>query len=208
MEAITGVILAGGKSRRMGKDKALIPVGGIPVIKRIIYVFNEIFKDIFIVSDRGNRYRDLGYREVADLIPHKGPLGGIYTALYYATTDLIFVTSCDMPFISGKVIRFIIEKGIKDKYDMVIPEVDGRLHPLHGLYRKTCMTHILEKIKTGVLDLHSVIKGAKGLHVRVVSREEIIPFDPSMTSFFNMNTMEDLIKAQSIEKGGGKYETR
>jgi len=202
MKSVTGVILAGGRSRRMGEDKALIPVGGVPVIQRIINVFEKIFTHIFIVSDRKGRYAHLGYEEIGDLIPEKGPLGGIYTALHYASTDFIFVTSCDMPFLSEKIIRYILEEGLTGSYDMVVPEIDGQLHPLCALYRKSCIPHLLENIRHNVLNLQKVIKEAGKLHVRIISKEELIPLDPVLKSFFNMNTREDLLKAQSMEKGG------
>lgn len=203
---MTGVILTGGKSKRMGRDKALVPVGGIPVIKRILNVFEKIFGEIFIVSSQKGLYGEYGYEEIIDLIPGKGPMMGIYTALYYVKEGSIFVASCDLPFICPSVVRFFVKEAKGNDYDIIVPYIDGRLHPLHGIYGVKCMSYIMERIKDDLLDLRSFIEESRDLSIRRVVKDELIPMDPELWSFFNMNTEEDLLEAERFAKSIRKEE--
>src|SRR4030067_2718582 len=96
---MTGVILTGGKSSRMGQDKALLSIGGVQLIKRMLDVFGALFDEILVVTNKTGRHAGSGYREVTDIIPDCGPLGGIYTGLSSASSDRIFVAPCHLPFL-------------------------------------------------------------------------------------------------------------
>ena len=194
---MTGVILTGGKSSRMGQDKALVHVGGVPVYSRIVDVFELLFDEILIITDRQGRHADIGYREVTDIIPDCGPLGGIYTGLHYAKSDQIFVASCDLPFINSSVIEiFMAEAG---NYDIVVPDIDGRLHPLHATYSKRCAPYIRKWLDNGLFNITKFINDVEGLSVRKIQMPELITKDPELRSLFNMNTQEDWLEAN---KGG------
>lgn len=193
---MTGVILVGGKSSRMGQEKARMSVGGVPVFQRILDVFEKLFDEILIVSNRQGRFSGHRHREVVDLIPDCGPLGGIYTGLHFAKSDQIFVASCDLPFIHASIVKFLIKEA--NLYDIVVPDINGRLHPLHATYSKRCIPFIWKQIENNSLNLTMFINEVEGLTVRRVKMEELIPEDPELRSLFNMNTREDWKEANKI----------
>ena len=188
-KAMTGIILSGGKSLRMGKDKAFIKVEGIPIIERITALFHKLFKETMIVTNHREAYLYLKVTLHEDLIPNAGALGGLYTGLFYSTFPYSFVVACDMPYLRSEVIHHLIEK-IKG-YDVVVPRTEDGLEPLHALYSKKCVEPIrsvLAEKKTRIIDLYPLVR------VRVIEAKEILPVDPGMESFININTPEELIR--------------
>lgn len=203
-EKMTGVILAGGKSSRMGQEKALMAVAGVTVLKRVLGVFGKLFDEILIVTNRKGRFGEYGYPEIVDLIPDCGPLGGIYTGLHSAKSERIFVASCDLPFINTSSIALLMKEA--GEYDIVVPDIEGRLHPLHAIYSKRCMPFILERLKNRRLDITGFINDAGKLSVKRVQAEELMNEDPDLISLFNMNTQEDWMAAN--EGVGSRLEVR
>lgn len=193
---MTGIILVGGKSSRMGEDKAFMNVRGVPVFKRILNVFEDIFDEILIITNKEGRFAGCGYPEVADIIPDRGPLGGIYTGLKYAKSDSIFVASCDLPFIHTSIVKMIIKES--NMYDIVVPDIDGMLHPLHATYSKRCMPYILERIENGSPNITGFINEVQGLTVRRIKNDELVNEDPDFRSVFNMNTQTDWQEANTL----------
>ena len=110
LKALTGIILSGGKSTRMGENKALIPIDGVPIIERIHRLFQELFEEVIIVSNEKHLYKRLSARIVADLLPDKGALGGLYTGLFFSSFHHAFCVACDMPFLNGKLIEYLAGK--------------------------------------------------------------------------------------------------
>lgn len=196
---MTGVILVGGKSSRMGQDKALMTVGGIQVLSKILDVFETLFDEILIVTNRRGRFSDCGYPEVVDLIPDCGPLGGVYTGLHYAKSDPVFVASCDLPFIHASIVKFLIKEA--NSYDIVLPDIGGKLHPLHATYSKRCMPYMREWIESNSLNLTRFINEvdvSRGLSIRRVGVQELVSDDPELRSLFNMNTEEEWREANRL----------
>ena len=193
---MTGVILTGGKSSRMGQDKALLSVGGVQLIRRILDVFEKLFDEILVVTNKTGRHTGSGYREVTDIIPDCGPLGGIYTGLSYAKSDRIFVASCDLPFINDSTVKIVIGEPVS--YDIVAPDDGHRLHPLHAVYSTRCTPYIREWLDSGFYNVTKFINEVEGLSVRKVQMSEIIAGDPDLKSFFNMNTQEDWAEANKV----------
>lgn len=193
---MTGVILTGGKNSRMGQDKALMSVGGLPLFRRILEVFETMFDEILIVTNKEGRHAGLGYREVTDIIPDCGPLGGIYTGLSYAKSERIFVASCDMPFIKASTVKVVISEPVS--YDIVVPDDGVRLHPLHAVYSRKCSTCIRKWLDNGFYNVTKFINEAEGLSIRKVQMSEMTAGDPDLKSFFNMNTQEDWAAANKV----------
>lgn len=193
---MTGVILVGGKSSRMGQEKALMSVGGVPVFRRILDVFEKLFDEILIVSNHQGRFSGYRHREVVDLIPDCGPLGGIYTALHFAKSDQIFVASCDLPFIHASIVKLLIKEA--NSYDIVVPDINGKLHPLHGTYSKRCIPFIWKQIENTSLNITKFINEVQGLSIRRVGMQELFSEDLELRSLFNMNTQEDWSEANKI----------
>ena len=201
---MTGVILTGGKSSRMGQDKALLSIGGVQLIRRILDVFGTLFDEILVVTNKTGRHAGPGYREVTDIIPDCGPLGGIYTGLTYASSDRIFVASCDLPFIKESTVKIVISEPVS--YDVVVPDDGRRLHPLHAVYSRKCTPYIRKWLDNGFYNVTKFINEVEGLSVRKVQISEIAAVDPDLKSFFNMNTQEDLAEANRIAEVAGKKE--
>ena len=188
---ITGAILAGGYSKRFGKNKAFVEIGGKKLIERIIDIFRPIFDDILIVSNSPEEYEFTGCPVIRDALPVKGPLVGIYSALLASKNKYIFISACDMPFINPGLIGYMIEK--KKGYDIIVPSFEEKkLEPLHAIYSKTCLPYIKNKIS---IHEKRVISFYPDLLVYKLKKDEIIKYDPQFLSFYNINTNEDFKKS-------------
>jgi molybdopterin-guanine dinucleotide biosynthesis protein A len=186
---ITGIILAGGKNLRMGQNKAFLEVGGERIIDRTRNLFLELFDEVLLVTNSLPDYLDLNLRMVADLYAGKGALGGIYAGLFHASCSHAFVAACDMPFLNKDLIRHLI--GLCPGYDIVIPKTQDGLQPLHAIYSQKClpfMEDLIQKDDLKIIDFFHRVKK------REVSTEEILPFDPDLASFLNVNTPEELAR--------------
>src|SRR3990172_12713979 len=183
---VTGIILAGGKSRRMGRNKALLDFGGRSIIEHTVDLFKSIFPEVILVTNTPEEYANLGIKIVTDIFPGKGSLGGIYTGLFHSSHDYSFIASCDMPFLKRELIEFLI--GLKDGYDVVVPRLKDGHEPLHAVYSKRCLKPIKSMINKGDLRIIGFYPEVK---VREVSEEELAPFNPEPSSFMNINTPED-----------------
>ncbi len=186
---VTGVILAGGKSRRMGKDKAFLEICGRPLIERLLQVFREIFGQIVLAGDRPERFAAYGLRVVPDIYPGS-PLGGLYTGLHHARTDYVFVAPCDLLFPNRELLRYIC--SLKTGFDAVVPATEQGFEPLFALYSRRCLEPIRRSLEKGNF---RVIDFYKDVLVRKVSGEELARFDKSGKSFVNVNTPEEFTRA-------------
>ncbi|MCL4394338.1 MAG: molybdenum cofactor guanylyltransferase [Chloroflexi bacterium] len=219
MPRVTAVVLAGGLSRRMGRDKAFVELQGAPlvtlVIDRVRAVSNEI---IVVANDQEESYSRLGTRVIGDLIPGKGSLGGIYSGLVAARESLVLAVACDMPFLNADLLRYMV--SLAPDFDVVVPRVsdpsgrapghafedgpsrdrgarktgrstakESNLHPLHAVYSKACLAPMEERIQADDLRMISFFESVR---VRVVESPEVDRFDPKHLSFFNANTPQDL----------------
>jgi molybdenum cofactor guanylyltransferase len=185
-KAVTGVILSGGKSLRMGEDKAFIEIEGMPIVQRICHLFLLLFQEVIIVTNRKERYLQFGVKVYDDIIPDLGALGGLYTAITSASFSYSFVVACDMPFLKRSVIEYLIQR--RDDYDAIIPRTRDGLQPLHAIYSKNCIEAIqtvLKQNKRRIIDFLPLV------HPNLVDSSEFYSLDPDMESFININTPED-----------------
>ncbi len=190
------VIQAGGQSTRMGEDKALKPFLGRPLIQRVIDRINPIADEILVTTNRPEDYAFLNLRLIADLIPNRGALGGLYTALASATGDQVAVVACDMPFVSSTLIETASRLMVEEEADVVIAESSEGMEPLHAVYRRmTCVPAIEEAIAA---DKWKVISWFPQVKVRVLKPDEIKAFDPSGLCFWNLNTPEEFAEAERV----------
>lgn len=186
-----GVILAGGESRRMGRTKALLPFGGTTLIEAAIARLREVCSEILIVTNTPDLYRSLGVRTVADVLPGRRSLAGIYTGILH-TGGPAFVCACDMPFLNPALIRYLgtLAEGV----DVVIPQHGGEYEPLHAVYTPACLEPLQRCATRGGRNT-----GFLGeVRVRVVEVEEIRRFDPELRSFVNVNTPEEYARLQGM----------
>jgi molybdopterin-guanine dinucleotide biosynthesis protein A len=183
------VVLAGGKSRRLGVDKAAIRLrDGLTLLECAIDSLREVTDDVLVVTDRADRFAGLGVRVVEDMYPGAGPLGGIYTGLVAATPAPALVVACDMPYLNASLLRYLIE--VAADWDVAIPRrAGGLLEPLHAVYGQGCRKAIRSHLDRRDLQAFVFLPEVR---VRYVEEPEVRTFDPALRCFFNVNTSADL----------------
>ena len=196
----TGIILAGGKNLRYGRNKALEKIGGITIFERIANKLHIITDDIVVVTAKNsNVLPPLPFvRFVEDEYFEKGPLGGIYAGLQTVKYDIGLVVATDMPFLSVPLLKYLISSA--DNYDVVIPRLrNNMLEAVHAVYRKTCLSLIKEQLENGRLQIRPILCK---LNTRYINEEECRRYDPELNTFFNINRPSDFDRAQKIESQG------
>jgi molybdopterin-guanine dinucleotide biosynthesis protein A len=184
---ITGIILSGGQSLRMGENKAFIKIDGIPIINRIHSVFKKLFQEVIIVTNQKELFSNFDAKIYVDIIPDCGVLAGLYTGLFFSSFPYSFCVACDMPYLKESVIEFLIG-GLND-FDVIVPKTVDGLQPLHAVYSKKCLPAIRNTIQDGkskILDFYPMVK------IKLVEEQEFHFLDPGMESFINVNTPEQL----------------
>jgi molybdopterin-guanine dinucleotide biosynthesis protein A len=197
---ISCIVLAGGKSLRLGHDKVLERVGNTSLLEQVISRIDSLSKEIIIVTAKKRTFAPLAnhpkVKTVSDIFPGQGSLGGIYTGLVKSDSFYNLVVAADMPFLNEALLRYMIE--VSDGFDFVLPRVENLFEPLHAIYSRNCIQPIETILKQGkkvIVELFDYVK------VRYVDDEEVNRFDPQHLSFFNINTKEDLEKAKKIARG-------
>jgi molybdopterin-guanine dinucleotide biosynthesis protein A len=186
----SAVVLAGGKSSRMGRPKALLPFGNQPLIVHIVRALNCIFAKTVMVAAPGQEMPELAVELVRDEVAYQGPVGGIYYGLKAAGGEISFVTSCDVAFLNPPLISFLVSQI--SQYDVVVPYWQDRFQPLHAVYRRSVLSLLETQLERR--ELRPVYLFDK-VRTRRVAEEEIRNFDPQGLSFFNMNTPDDYERA-------------
>jgi molybdenum cofactor guanylyltransferase len=200
---ISCIILAGGKSTRLGRNKVVERIGNQSLIERVISSLSTFQSDIIVVEGNNSALPDLtGYRRlkvVQDIYPDRGSLGGIYSGILASGSFHNLVVACDMPFLNVELIRYMM--GIARGYDVIVPRVTPEIfEPLHAIYSMRCVA-FLEKLirenKFKILELFPLVK------IRYVEIAEIDRFDPQHLSFFNVNTEADLKAGRELARKEG-----
>jgi molybdopterin-guanine dinucleotide biosynthesis protein A len=189
---ISIAVQAGGRSTRMGQDKALIPVAGKRLIEHVLDHVEGISDDLFITSNQPEKLRDLNYRLVSDRNPGRGALYGLETALQAARHDDVLVVACDMPFIQLKLLDHMLL--LTGEADVIIPELENGYEPLLAIYRRsTC----LPALRRSLHDQNPrMISFYPAVDVLAIPATIIDRLDPGRLSFFNINTPEDVQTAE------------
>ncbi len=184
------VILAGGKSARMGRPKALLDFAGVPLLARIIARLRHQFSEFVVVAAPGQELPVVQAIHAHDEQPGEGPVGGLVVGLRALDRPLAFVVSCDVPFVSLMVARHLAEAATG--YDAAVPEWDGRLHPLQAVYRTSVQPLLEELFRQGHRRPVALFERVR---TRTVPESELRPLDPEGLSFLNVNTPEDYAHA-------------
>lgn len=184
---VVGVILAGGRSTRYGRNKAFVRLHGVPLIERVIGVLRPLFPEILLITNTPDEYAHLGLPMHRDLIPGLGPIGGIYTALSVLDREAGFFVACDMPRLNPKLIGHMVEA--RGDFDAVVPRIGGYMDALHALYTRACLKPVRALIDRR---RYQVIRLYDRVSVRYVEEEEIRLLDPHLDSFLNINRPEEL----------------
>lgn len=193
---VTGVLLAGGKSRRMGEDKRFLLVGEDTLLDRGVRVLRSMFpKVLVVIAQDSPALEQAGTTILRDLVPDSGSLGGLYTALQKANTPFVFVVACDMPFLEPSVISLFA--GLAGSSDIVMAKLAGRLHPMHALYGKACLPVVERMIHARELKIQRMVNDP-ALTVRYVTETDLATIDAAGRSFYNVNSPEDLAAARAF----------
>ncbi len=195
MAGVSAVILAGGQSRRLGMNKAFVEINGQPLIQRVLDVVLPLANDCIVVTNEPASFAHLPVRVVGDVYPGKASLGGIYSGLLAARGSHAVVVGCDMPFLSGPLLAYMIAQA--EGYDLLIPQYDGFLEPLHAVYGKHCLPRMEALILAGCLRISHLLREGR---IRYITAADIERFDPARLSFFNINTPEDLARAHKLDR--------
>jgi len=191
--AFTGIILAGGKSLRLGENKAFIELGGKPMIMWVLDAFMDLFDEIFISANEPELFSSLPVQVVPDAVPGGGALMGLYSSLKEMRNEFAFVAACDMPFISKGLVSYMLNNA-RD-CDALVPRIDSYIDPLHAVYSKSCREAIKRRIDIGDRQVRSFYGD---INVKYADKEIIYKFDPSGLSLFNINNAVDMKKARSL----------
>jgi molybdopterin-guanine dinucleotide biosynthesis protein A len=194
---LTIAILAGGRSSRMGTDKAFVRVLGRPLIEEILSQSAGLGMESLIVTNQPAEYVYLGVPLFGDVLPDKGPLGGLYTALHSATRPHVLCIACDMPFVVRPLLDYLI--SLIPEGDAVVPRLAGEAEPFRAIYSRACLAPIRAALDAGRMRMISFFPDVR---VRFVDEAEIDQFDPQHLSFFNVNTPEDLEQARRLALAG------
>ncbi len=193
----SAIILAGGRSRRLGNNKVMKTLGSRSLLEQVLSCVASLTDKIIIVTAEERLVSGVtGYsnlRVVTDIYPGKGPLGGIYTGMKVSATFLNLVVAADMPFLNRALLSYML--GLANDVDLVAPRVGGQVEPLHAVYARSCLAQIEQMLKEGELGVHKLFSR---VNVRYVDEDEIKRFDPEQRSFFNVNTEGDLRIAREI----------
>jgi FdhD protein len=194
---VTAVILAGGRSSRMGSNKALLPYRGGRFIEAIHRQLAELFDEVLLVTNTPEQYAFLPCRKVPDLFPGQGALAGLHAGLHHAATPHIFAVACDMPYLNDTLIRRLSQ--LRSEADVVIPEGDHGAEPLHALYGKACLFPMAEALAA---DERRIVNFFPEVRVKRFSREQVAIIDPSFDSFRNINTPDDYYRLRAEPAAG------
>ncbi len=207
---LSGLILAGGQSRRMGQDKAFMPLRGRTLIERVIDALAPLCSELILVTNSREKFAHLDLRAVPDTFAGTGSLGGLYSGLAAASAELAIAVACDMPFLNTSLLAHLVE--VAAGADAAVPDLSETpraaqegakakqldLHPLHAVYRRTCLGAIAAQLEAGDLRMMGFYDKVA---VRYVARAEVQRYDPHLYSFFNINTPDEWAQAEQIAAG-------
>ncbi len=186
---MTGIILSGGRSARMGENKAFLRVGGERLIDRTVRLFRAVFREVIIVTTSPLDYLDQEAAIATDILPERGALGGLYTGLFYTAEEYAFAAACDIPFLNRPFIEYMASQA--EGYDIVVPAPPDGLQPLHAVYARRCLPAIRSLLDRGRLQIKEFYPGQRILKI---PPETLHRFDPEGRMFLNVNTPEDFRK--------------
>jgi molybdopterin-guanine dinucleotide biosynthesis protein A len=189
LEATTGVVLAGGQSRRMGRDKALLELSGETLLARAVRLLSAVTTELLVVGRRDLDDAPPGVRIVPDEQPGLGPLGGIATALRTMRTQRALVVACDMPLLQPVLLRHLL--SLASHADVVVPRSAQGPEPLHAVYSAGCLPAVDACLRDGERAVSVLLARVR---TQYVEPREWAPYDPDALSFLNVNTPDDWLR--------------
>ncbi len=201
--ACTGVILAGGLGTRYGgENKAFLRVGGVRIVDRLFDVFSQLFDEIVIVTNRPADFLEWDALIVADIFPVRSSLSGIHAGLFYATHPFAFISACDTPFLKKEVVAAVLERT-GPQVDLVLPQTSAGFEPLCAAYSRRCLKPVEDHLRANKFKIQLALKNCR---IDKIPEDRLRERDPDLISFFNVNTPEDLARAEHLLCAGAKTE--
>jgi molybdopterin-guanine dinucleotide biosynthesis protein A len=189
IENVSGVVLGGGKSRRMGQDKRILEWEGMKFLDKVCLTMDKLFDEVLLVTATADySCAHLPVRLVTDAVSQKGSLGGLYTGIKEASHPFVFVVACDMPFLNSVAISRLCSLPASD---VVMVKLSTGFQPLHGRYSKGCIPIMEQMIHEGNLRIQSVVNHS-ALSVQIIEESMFRDIDHFFYSFLNINTPSDL----------------
>lgn len=185
---LTALILCGGRSKRMGRPKAFLPFGGTTMVNHVLNQVKDLFAETFLVSNEPESFEDFEVDVVKDILPYRGPLGGILSGLLVSQYGHAFVIACDMPLVNPKTIRELCAR--RHDYDVVVAAHEEGIEPLLGVYSKNCIKPLEESLFNGDLALKDFLSGLNSSTYEV----DETPDEHGLPTYFNVNTPQDYSK--------------
>lgn len=189
---VTIAILAGGQSSRMGRDKSFVELNGHPLIAHVIKQVSQLALPIMIIANQTEAYQPFNLPVFTDVLPTRSSLGGLYSALYHSPSDYTLCVACDMPYLNPGLLKYLV--SVCRNYDAVVPVIGEYPQGLHAIYRKTCLTTLLQQIENDSLRLRDFY----GLvNTCWITEDKLLQFDTDLKSFMNINTPDALRAAHN-----------
>ena len=193
----TGVILSGGLNTRFnGQNKAFIDVGGRRILDRLYDIFSSLFSEIILVTNDPPQFTEWDLMIVTDIFQVRSSLTGIHAGLFYAKNPFAFFSACDTPFLKKDLVNVLLE-NIDNKKDVIMPETTAGMEPLCAIYSKRCLNAAEHHIRQKKFKIQRALGS---LRFKKIPEDLLRSKDPELSSFFNINTPEDLITAQEMAK--------
>lgn len=178
-----------------GINKALLRVGGRPIVERAAEVLKAVLPEVLVITNSPEEYEFLGLPMFRDLFPGKGALGGLYTALNKCSSDKVFLVGCDMPYLNKDVVSYMVEMAATEDSDILIPRVRDRLHPMHAIYSRRCLSPIARHLNCRDL---RILNFFHLVDVREIQEKDLQRYDPQCRFVMNINTPQDLERAREM----------
>jgi molybdenum cofactor guanylyltransferase len=194
----TVIVQAGGQSSRMGQNKALLPFLGQPLIERVCQRIAPLGDEILVTAREVDEYSFLGFTVIPDAVEGIGALGGVYSGLLAASSSIVAVVACDMPFVNPVLLSAEMDMLQTGGMDAVVPASEDGLEPLHAVYRPDrCLPAIVAAMQSGQRRL---VSWFPMVHLRVMPVDEVRRYDPGLLAFMNLNTVEEFRQAENLAR--------
>lgn len=191
----TGVVLAGGRSSRLGRDKALLELNGETLLGRAVRIVAGVVDEVIVLGPTDRAEQASVARVIPDERPGDGPLPALATALRAMRGERMIAVATDMPLLNPALLRYVLDRSAG--YDVAVPRVGGRTQQLHAVYARTCLPPIESQLERDDLKIDRFFNSVRTL---IIEEQEIAAIDPSLLSFRNINTESDWIDVQRIAR--------
>lgn len=196
---ITAAVLAGGRSRRLGRDKVSLRLAGKPLAAWVMDAVRSVTVDSWLVTNQPLAHLALGYPCLSDLWPGRGALGGLLSIMLVARGEWLLLTACDTPFLQPALLQALVQTACRGRGDAVVCQSSRGLEPLPGLFHSRLQPLIQAQVQEGVLPVRTLLARCR---TTILSPEDVQRHDPEERSFFNINTPQDLAAAEALAGTG------